>query len=88
MYFIHNKSKYTNHQSKFANSLFDNEKQVYDKHLIKLRLQSDYLIKIEDEFDRFKIKKFILDLNKIPQIVSAYKIPSEHIKSPENLIFE
>jgi hypothetical protein len=51
-------------------------------------MQSDYLIKIEDEFDRFKITKLLLDLNEIPQIISAYEISSKHVKSPENLIFE
>ena len=88
MYFIQNKSKYINQKPKFATSLFKDEDQIIDKHLIKSRLQSDYLIKIEDEFDRFKIKKLLLDLNEIPQIISAYEISLDHVKSPENLIFE
>lgn len=88
MYFIQNKSKYIDQKPKFATSLFEDQDQTIDKYLIKSHLQSDYLIKIEDEFDRFKIKKILLDLNEIPQIISAYEISPSHIKSPENLIFE
>lgn len=88
MYFIQNKSKYINQKPKFVTSLFDDQEQICDKHLVKSHLKSDYLIKIEDEFDRFKTKKILINLNEIPQIISAYEISSHYIKSPENLIFE
>ena len=88
MYFIQNKSKYIDQKPKFATSLFENEDQIINIHLIKSKLESDFLIKIEDEFDRYKIKKLLLDLNEIPQIISAYEISPNQIKSPENLIFE
>ena len=88
LYLIQNKSVYVNQKPKFATSLFENQQEFMGKHLIKSNMQSDYLIKIEDEFDRFKTKKLIHNLNEIPQIISAYKIPNENINSPENLIFE
>ena len=88
LYLIQNKSVYVNQKPKFATSLFEDQQEFMGKQLIKANLQSDYLIKIEDEFDRFKIKKLIHDLNEIPQIISAYEIPNESINSPENLIFE
>ncbi len=88
LYFIQNKSKYINQKPKFATSLFENQDQFVGKHLIKSKLQSDYFIKIEDEFDRFKIKKLIHNLNEIPQLISAYEINPNDIKTPENLIFE
>jgi len=87
-YFIQNKSKYTNIKNEQGLSLFDGQKQIMGKRLIDSKLQSDYLIKIEDEFDRFKIKKLIIDLNEIPQLISAYEITVDSINSPENLIFE
>lgn len=88
LYFVQNKSKYIDQSPKFAKTLFDNQEQTVGKNLINSHKHSDYFIKIEDEFDRFKIKKMILDLNDIPQIISAYEILSEDIKSPENLIFK
>lgn len=88
IYFIQNKSKYIDQNSKFANSLFDFETQQIDKHLINSHRQCDYFIKIEDEYDRFKIKKMLHDLNDIPQIISAYEINNSDIKNPKNLIFD
>lgn len=88
IYFIQNKSKYIDQNSKFVNSLFEFEEQQIDKYLINSHKQCDYFIKIEDEYDRFKIKKMLHDLNDIPQIISAYEINNEDIKNPKNLIFE
>lgn len=88
LYFIQNKSEYIDQKHKFVASLFENDEHVIGKHLIESHKQCDYFIKIEDEFQSFKIKKLIMQLNEIPQIVSAYEIPIETLKSPENLIFE
>lgn len=88
LYFIQNKSKYIDQNPKFVRSLFENEEHPVDKHLIGSHKQSDYLIKIEDEFDRFKIKKMLHNLNDIPQVISAYEINAEDIKTPQHLIFE
>jgi hypothetical protein len=88
LYFVQNKSQYIDQNPKFANSLSKNQEQILGAYLLKSHKQSDYLIKIEDEFDRFKIKKMIHDLNEIPQIISAYEINREEIKSPGHLIFE
>ncbi|MGX1024717.1 IPExxxVDY family protein [Psychroflexus sp. MBR-150] len=88
LYFVQNKSKYINLKPEQTTSLFDNQSQVIKKHLVESKLQSDYLIKIEDEFNRYKTKKLIIELNEIPQLISAYEIKTDSIKSPENLIFE
>ena len=88
LYFVQNKSKYIDQSPKFATTLFDNQEQTVGKNLLNSHKHSDYFIKIEDEDDRFKIKKMILELNDIPQIISAYEIFSEDVKSPENLIFK
>ncbi|MBS3738582.1 IPExxxVDY family protein [Mesohalobacter halotolerans] len=88
LYFIQNKSKYIDQKPKFVASLFENEQEVMGKFLIESHKQCDYFIKIEDESKRFKTKKLSMQLNEIPQIVSAYEIATETLKSPENLTFE
>jgi len=88
LYFIQNKSEYIDQKIKFVSSLFEDEEQLIGKFLLESHKQCDYFIKIEDEFERFKIKKLIMDLNDIPQIISAYEIPTESVKSPEYLTFE
>lgn len=88
LYFVQNKSKYKDQNPKFVRSLFDDEEQEVNKYLISSLKQCDYLIKIEDEFNRCKIKKMLHSLNDIPQIISAYEIKTEDIKTPHYLIFE
>lgn len=88
IYFVQNKSKYIDQSPKFVTTLFNDQEQMVGKNLLNSHKHSDYFIKIEDEFDRVKIKKMIIELNDIPQIISAYEIFSEDIKTPENLIFK
>jgi len=88
LFFVQNKSKYRDQSSKFVNSLFETQDHFASQYLVSSRKQTDYFVKIVDEFDRFKLRKMILELNDIPQIISAYEIPSGDVKSPENLIFE
>lgn len=88
IYFVQNKSKYIDQNPKFVSQLFGFEEQIVNKYLINSHKQCDYFIKIEDEFDRFKIKKMIHDLNDIPQIISAYEINTNQLKTPEHLIFD
>jgi glycyl-tRNA synthetase (class II) len=88
IYFVQNKSKYIDQNPKFVSSLFGIEEQQINTYLINSHKQCDYFIKIEDEFDRFKIKKMIHDLNEIPQIISAYEINVKDLKTPQHLIFD
>lgn len=88
LYLVQNKSKYIDQSPKFVDTLFDDQEQTVGKNLLNSHKHSDYFIKIEDEFERFKSKKMILELNDIPQIISAYKIFIDDVKKPENLIFK
>lgn len=88
IYFVQNKSKYIDQNHKFVSSLFNFEEQQINSFLINSHKQCDYFIKIEDEFDRFKIKKMLHDLNDIPQIISAYEINVKDLKTPQYLIFD
>lgn len=88
LYFVQNKSKYIDQSTKFVTTLFENQERSLRKNLLNSHKHSDYFIKIEDEFDRFKVKKMVLELNDIRQIISAYEILSDEVKTPENLIFK
>jgi len=88
LYFIQNKSKYIDQNPNFVGSLFNFEEQQVNKYLLNSHKQCDYFIKIEDEFDTFKIKKILHDLNDIPQIISAYEINTSQIRDSKHLIFE
>lgn len=56
-------------------------------HLIPEYTKADYFLKIEDETEIIDSEKIINDLNKIPQISTAYLVDIANLKSQENLIF-
>lgn len=87
-YLIENKTKIEheiNHQD-----LFSNEKSFGTTYFIADRPKVDYFIKVvEGGFAFAKAKqKIIKALNQIPQIVTAYSIGVDELKTKENLIFE
>lgn len=47
----------------------------------------DYLIKIETDFENTPIRKTLSQVQEIKEVISAYVVESEHIKSKKNLIF-
>jgi hypothetical protein len=87
LYLVQNKSTYTLQTTSASNALFDVD-QTLHKYLINSHKQAEYLIKIEDDYNHMNTKAMVSSLNEIPQLVSAFEIPFEDIKSPENLIFE
>ena len=87
LYLVQNKSKYNTNWEKTSNSLFEVEQTIY-KYLIQSHKQAEFLLKIEDESMHYKSKALISALNEIPQLISAFEIPFNEIKSAENLIFE
>jgi hypothetical protein len=48
----------------------------------------DYLMKIHSGFEAIPLRKIISEINDIKQIISAYQIAAENIKSKNNLIFD
>jgi len=87
LYLVQNKSKYNQHKAEDTTSLFQVEQTIYN-YLITSHKQAEFLIKIEDDFNSFTMKAFVSALNEIPQLISAFEIPFDEIKSAENLIFE
>lgn len=50
--------------------------------------KADYLFKIETDSNIFAKAALLAELNQIPQIVTAYEVDFQHMKSKKNLIFE
>ena len=48
----------------------------------------DYFLKIQTDYGSFPIESLISEINKIKQIISAYFVETEKIKSKNNLIFD
>ena len=83
-----NKSLTANVQS--SGGLFDtiiSEKTV-TTYLLKEFKNVDYFLKIHSDYEKVPIRKLISSINEIEQVISAYLIYNETIKSKNNLIFD
>lgn len=56
-------------------------------YLISEKKKIDYFLKIEGDICDKNLSKFVAKINQIPQVVSAYLIDTNTIKSTKNLIF-
>ncbi len=48
----------------------------------------DYFLKVHSEFEVIPLRKIIANINEIKQIISAYAVETETLKSKNNLIFD
>lgn len=85
-YLVANKFDATSMQLRPSGTLFA-EKEVVTTHLLPEFKRVDYFLKIEDEAAMIDPQEIVDGLNKIPQIITAYDVEVESIKSKENLIF-
>lgn len=85
-YLVANKFDAASAQLRPSGPLFA-ETEVVTTHLLPEFKNVDYFLKIEDEAAMIDPQAIIDDLNKIPQIITAYDVEVESIKSKENLIF-
>jgi len=71
------------------NSLFSSKEEGTQTHyLIPEYKTINYLLKINNEHSNFNKEKHILsEIQKIPQIITAYSIDVSQLKSKDNLIF-
>jgi hypothetical protein len=70
------------------NSLFNAQQgstKVY--HLVPEYKKVNYLLKIENELSSNREKLILNNILNIPQVVTAYSIDAEQLKSKDNLIF-
>lgn len=86
-YFFNNKTKTTIKQDSFG--LFDDQNSVVISDLFIGDLPKvDYLLKIYDDGSAFAKAKTLKEINNIPQIVTAYSVSIDQLKTKQNLIFE
>jgi hypothetical protein len=71
-----------------SGSLFTEKQRILKTyHLIPELKQVDFLIKIESEAQNVNEREILLKLQKIPQLITAYRVDEESIKSKDCLIF-
>lgn len=86
-----------NHWALFANQcrtaqnnskggLFVEDVAMVTSHLVKERKEVDYFLKIETA-QKGLVDKMVQKFNKIPSVVTAYRIDADTLKSKKNLIF-
>lgn len=69
--------------------LFTNRKETYvKKYLVPELNKVDYFLKIETEMTNFSSKPILSQILDITQIITAYNVDHETLKSKHNLIFE
>lgn len=69
-------------------SLFNNKEKVLNTYYLLPEFKKvDFLVKITNENRNFNEKLILDQIQEIPQIITAYSIDAEQIKSKDNLIF-
>lgn len=89
-YLVANKCRSTEASLQSSGGLFSDvfsEKQTL-KYLLPELKNVDYFLKIYSDFENVPLRKIISEINGIKQIISAYQIDTENIKSKNNLIFD
>lgn len=89
-YLVSNKCRTIEASLQSSGGLFaelDSEK-AKDHYLLPEFKKVDYFLKIYSDFDVMTVSTFISEINKIKQIISAYVVETDKIKSKNNLIFD
>lgn len=87
---IANKCKTERARTVASGGLFGNTKadEIITEYLLPEVRKVDYLLKITYEDSKIPIRKLILNLNEINEIISAYELSPDQLKSKNNLIFD
>ena len=87
---VANKCKSAVIKTNNSGELFGNttDKETMITYLIPELKKVDYFLKIQSDFDKLGTKILVNQINEIKQIISAYQVEPETLKSRENLIFD
>ena len=81
------KSEIANVQS--SSGLFSSElPETVVTYLLPEHKRADYFLKIYSDFEIIPMRKLVFEINQIKQVISAYTIDAEELKSKSNLIFD
>jgi hypothetical protein len=88
-YLVENKCKLTFEKFHAVGSLFEdgNSEKMTVTHFLPEFKKVDYFLKIESDFEKFPLRKTLAQINEIKEVISAYVIENQNIKSQNNLIF-
>ncbi|WP_310993348.1 IPExxxVDY family protein [Aequorivita marina] len=89
-FLVANKCRMMEASLQSSNGLFAeiNSEKAQDHFLLPEFKKVDYFLKVYSDFDTMSAASFISEINKIKQIISAYNVETDHIKSKNNLIFD
>lgn len=87
---VANKCKSFTSKSDRSGGLFGSllQEETVTTYLIPEYKQVDYFLKIESDLDTLGLRKIVATINEIKQVISAYELDSERLKSKNNLIFD
>ncbi|MDT0555668.1 IPExxxVDY family protein [Patiriisocius hiemis] len=73
-----------------SGGLFENEptESSITSYLVPEMKQVDFFIKIVSDFETIPLKKILSSINEIKQVISAYSVDIQTLKSKNNLIFD
>ena len=85
---VSNVSKTESYQQTSPRSLFDSQEKITKtNYLIPEYKSVNYFLKLESEFNLKKEKYILNTILKIPQIITAFSVDANQLKSKDNLIF-
>ncbi|MEZ4857436.1 MAG: IPExxxVDY family protein [Flavobacteriaceae bacterium] len=88
-YLVENKCTLQSDTNFQKGSLFalDHSEKIRRVHLLPEFKKADFFLKIETDIELFPIRKVLAQMNAIREVISAYVIENQNIKSYNNLIF-
>ncbi|WP_347373538.1 IPExxxVDY family protein [Aequorivita sp. Q41] len=89
-YLVANKCRTTEATLQSSDGLFSefNSEKATNHYLLPEFKKVDYFLKIYSDFENISLRNFVSEINNITQIVSAYTVDTDTIKSKNNLIFD
>ncbi|MBX2828901.1 MAG: IPExxxVDY family protein [Flavobacteriaceae bacterium] len=88
-YLVGNKCKWEMKKENEGMGLFggSGSEKIVTSYLLPELEQPDYFLKIESDGTQVPIRKYIAMINEINQVISAYEVDGDKIKSNNHLIF-
>ena len=89
-FLVANKCKTLKARTVASGGLFENDAsdETITHYLMPAYKQVDFFLKIDSEYDQVPIRKLLMQLNEVNEIISAYTVDTTTLKSKENLIFD
>ncbi|MCB0455951.1 MAG: IPExxxVDY family protein [Aequorivita sp.] len=87
-YLFANKCRIAEASLQSSGGLFSEIGSEKDHFLLPEFKKVDYFLKIYSDFENVSLQSLVSQINNLKQIVSAYVVETENIKSKNNLIFD